>query len=201
MKKYILTSVFTLVVSLSTVLSSTSAHADQENFDIVLAKISNTNWKGRFTAKAKTGLGNLPLVTCDGPLIVKFFAGNDTDIPNEAPTVSYRHDANFNHNLNLLCETIGKKFSEVDVGSCPNFPMKLSPEEGKMVPFRTLIPRNGGNSAVVSSPSCNKGVVSRQELGLKRLELSPDGQQLLITIELRTNLLNADLTYDLNRAN
>ncbi len=179
----------------------TAARADQENFDLVLAKISNTNWSGRFSAKAKTGFGNLPIVTCDGPLTVKFFPGNDTDIPNEAPTVSYRHDANFNHNLNLLCETIGKNFSVVDVGNCQNFPMKLNPEEGKMVSFRTLIPRNGGNTAVVSSPSCKDGVVKRQELALKRLELSSDQQRLLITIELQSSLLNADLTYELNRAN
>jgi hypothetical protein len=178
-----------------------AAHAEQENFSVVLAKISDTHWHGDFKAVAKIGPLNAPVVSCTGPLVVKFFKGNDTDIPGEAPTVSYRHDANFNHNLNLLCETIGKNFSVVDVGNCTDFPKKWSDEEQMSVPFRTLIPRNGGNSAVVSSPSCSHGVVSRQELDLKRAELSPDGKQLLITIELVTPLLKAELTYQLNRDN
>ena len=157
----------------------------QENFYSVLGKIQDSNWAGRFDFKA---LG----IRCDGDLKVKFFPAQIEDFSDGASTVSYRHDADFSQNKNIFCRKIGKHLSVVDVGQCPNFPMKYNPSEGQNVPFRTIIPRQGGKVAYVSSPSCHSsGTVSRQELQLIKADLSEDGNDLGLTIrlEIKRNLL------------
>src|SRR5437868_10638287 len=168
----------------------------QPNFSDMLKRISDTHWKGTYNATAKVYFGGDAgvAVNCKGPLRVRFFPENQTDIPGELPTVSYRHDADTSNSLNPLCQTIGKRLSVVDVGRCNDFPMKANIEDGKevQVPFRTLVPRNGGKSAVVSSPSCKKGSVVRDELQLKRLEPSADGKGLTVQIILDSGNIKAD---------
>ena len=99
--------------------------------------------------------------------------------------------------------------STVDVGSCgANFPMKFSVDEQAMVPFRTIIPRQNGARAFVSSPSCGRsGQVERTELELNKANVSPDQSKLALTIRLRISSLlvpllvpiNVDLKYELER--
>lgn len=172
----------------------------QPNFSDMLKQLSDTHWKGTYNATARVFLGDAgTAVNCKGPLRVRFFPENQTDLPGELPTVSYRHDADTSKSLNPLCQTIGKRLSVVDVGRCDDFPMKINIEDGKEVevPFRTLVPRDGGNSAVVSSPSCKRGSVVRDELQLKRLEPSADGKGLTVQIILNSGNIQADLRYEL----
>lgn len=186
------------ILTLSSLANAQAKNPQQQvNFNQVLNQVQDSDWVGHFEFNA------LGLLKCSGPLSVKFFPMVVEDFSDGAQTMSYRHDADFSNNLNPLCNTLGKKFSVVDVGSCDKeFPKKFSVDEGQYVPFRTIIPREGGKRAFVSSPACGaNGKVKRSELELMRLDLSPDQQQLEITIRLHIEQLgaNVDLKYLMKR--
>jgi hypothetical protein len=196
MKKIVLSLVLCLLVS-------GVAKAEPVNFPQLLNSIQNSNWVGQFSLKA------LGWVDCEGPIVVKFFPEQIESFSDGIPTVSYRHDADFSKNLNPLCQLIGKAASVVDVGQCgANFPMKYNPDEKKMVPFRTIIPRDGGANAFVSSPSCGSdGKVHRQEFQMTSATLSPDQKTLDLVIEVVLGRgifpqpVAVDVHYKLNRVN
>jgi hypothetical protein len=191
-------SFFSLIAGTCLALTCVSALAAQENFESVLRRIQNTHWKGQFRVNAFGGA-----IDCRGPLDVASFPMQIENFSNGVPTVSYRHHADFSQTPPGFCRDLAGSLSPVAVGQCgPNFPMKYSQREGKRVPFRTIIPRDGGRTAVVSSPSCDPSLnVTRQELNLARLELSDHDKTLQVTIEFEVPLLGeiAELTYVLHR--
>lgn len=180
--------------------------AEQQNFHEILAGIQDSDWKGHFSLKLRgLGLGLLDL-GCSGPIVVKFFPQQEETFSNGAQSVSYRHDADFTHNLNPLCDIIGKHFSVVDVGQCTSiFPMKYNPEENTEVPFRTIIPTSDGGRAFVNSPACSKdsktGVqtIERSQFEITSAVLSKDHQSLDLTINIVLGQLKAPVRYILTR--
>lgn len=183
-----------IFTALSLMSLSQSFASTQENFFSILSKVQNAHWKGHFKTRI---LGT----TCEGPLHVQFFPVQVEDFSNGVATLSYRHHADFSGNVDLLCSKLVASFSPVDVGHCgENFPMKFNPDEGRRVPFRTIIPKNNGESAVTSSPSCNRrGEIERQELNLSSGVLSPDGNALTLTITIKALGLTVDVDYVLKR--
>lgn len=200
MRKNWISFLTTLLLVLS--FSAQNAHAKQDNFASVLKRIQDTHWKGYFIVepndespvdlsfldpfdifkKIKAGLDEK--FACAGPIDVYFFPMQVEEFSKGIATVSYRHHADFS-NTGILCQVFAGTKSPVDVGSCdPYFPKKYNPRERAAVPFRTIIPRNGGRTAVISSPSCESGQVERKELKLDKLQLSPDGRKLTVTIKL-----------------
>ncbi len=156
--------------------------------------MQGAHWSGHFTTKI---LGT----TCEGPLRVQFFPMQVEEFSRGIMTMSYRHHADFSENIDLLCSKVVASFSPVSVGDCgENFPMKYNPDEGVSVPFRTIIPQGNGDTAVINSPSCNKRrQVVRQELSLSRAVLSPDANQLTLTIKIKALGLSVDVDYVLQR--
>lgn len=191
MKKNLMMS---LLVLFTGAFQQAFAQAPQENFNQILSKVQNANWAGHFRLKVGGTI-------CDGPLTVKFFPMQVEDFSQGAMTMSYRHHADFSGNTDLLCTGLAAKLSPVDVGQCEAiFPMKYNPDEGMNVPFRTIIPRNNGKTAVISSPSCNsQRQVERQELNLKQAVLSPDQNQLTLTIQIKVAFITVNVDYILNR--
>lgn len=191
----------TAFVATLTMTSAAFANQPQENFNEVLSKIQDTRWKGGFSfTVSQLGL------TCSGPIDVLFFPAAVEPFSEGATTVSYRHDADFSQNRSIVCRTIGKNLSNVDTGRCDAiFPKKFSAPGATMVPFRTIIPRENGSRAFVSSPSCGfDGKVKRGELELIKAELSPDQSRLLITILVQINVpvvgeIRVPLNYELGR--
>lgn len=190
--KQIFTSILSLTLFLPT-LSLAKEARPQQNFHRVLEQISDSQWKGTFTVIGEWA--------CTGPLDVYFFPRQKEAFSENIETVSYRHHADFSHNLTPLCTKLAASLSPVAVGDCTDFPMKYNPHEGRQVPFRTIIPRDGGRSAYVNSPSCGKNnTVERQELELTRAQLSEGGQKLELTIVLRlAKILPIKLSYTLQR--
>jgi hypothetical protein len=186
-----------LAIGLSLVVLkfSASAWAQQENFTSTLARIQSSYWTGQWT------VSGIPF--CSGPLKIMFFPMRKESFAGGDPTVSYRHFADVSQTP-FFCEKPVGHFSPVDFGECGDyFPAKRSPLEGdKRVPFRTIISKNGGRRAVISSPSCRNGRVERRTPNLEELELSPDGNTLLVTIRLReerSHFVLAEFTYELHR--
>lgn len=171
------------IVCLSLLAGPLVSSAEQENFYSVLKKIQNSFWVGEYRVSTLGGL-----LSCNGPLDVRFFPMTVEKFSQGVPTVSYRHHADFSHYSDFFCHDVVGGLSPVAVGQCAkNFPRKFNALEGKKVPFRTIIPRNGGESAVVNSPECKDDTrtVERKELELARLELSEDGQTLWVTIAFK----------------
>jgi len=161
---------------------------------------------GNFEANTDLGFTGLVGAKCGGPIEVKFYNDQGGVFADQAPTISYRHHADFSADLNPLCRVVGPMMSEVDVGSCATFPKRFDQDENQWVPFRTLVSLQGGNSAVVNSPSCDNGQVVRKSLRLDRLVLKDQDpskpKTLEVTILLSTQVgvgtpLNAKLTYTL----
>ena len=190
----------TVVLAMS--LVAEDVQANQENFKSVLRRIRNTHWNGYFIVQPNDELpvdlsfldpanifksikeGIEERFACSGPLDVYFFPMQVEKFSRGIPTVSYRHHADFS-NTGILCQLMAGTKSPVDVGSCDSyFPKKFNPREQADVPFRTIIPRNRGKSAVISSPSCENGRVERKELKLDKLELTHNDRQLTVTIKL-----------------
>ena len=174
---------------------SAPAIAQQDNFTATLAKIQGSYWTGEWN------VSNIPF--CSGPLKILFFPLRRESFSNGNPTVSYRHYADVSQTLPFCNRSVGH-FSPVNVGDCGAiFPAKRSPLEGnKQVPFRTIISQNGGQKAVISSPTCKNGRVERKTPLLEELKLSPDGYDLQVTIRLRdkaTGAVLSEFTYDLHR--
>jgi hypothetical protein len=196
------------------IMSASIAHAQESQaragyYDNVLAAIQNSTWKGTFNSVAG-------LTACYGTLDVKFFPMQTEPFSGGVPTVSYRHHVQYSP-LNpffVICQTIGKALSEVDVGSCgANFPRKPTMENGRnvMVPFRTIIPKNGGSRAVISTPYCYRetgpdgkshSAVDRLEFEVKRLEFTDirmrDAMKMTIRVDAE-GLPLMILNYDLKR--
>lgn len=176
------------------ILSASSSWATgQQNFGEILQKIENSTWKGQFK------LGVLGM-NCSGDLSVEFFPMQTEDFSNGINTLSYRHHADFSKTRGIICAQAAK-FSPVEVGACEDsFPKKFSSLENALVPYRTIIPREDGAAAVMSSPSCNKqNQVKRDELNLAKAVLSPDGNQLTLTIQIKIAVLSVNIDYILNR--
>lgn len=95
--------------------------------------------------------------------------------------------------------------SVVDVGNCDrSFLKKTTVENGQkvMVPVRTIIPKNGGTSAVISTPSCvsdgsGRYTVQRVEYELQRLEFTDDRRRDAMKITI--GLPGIVVSYDLKR--
>lgn len=166
--------------------------APQENFNSVLERIQDSQWKGTFNVIGQT--------VCNGTLDVYFFPRQQETFSEGIETVSYRHHADFSKHWNPLCSKIASKLSPVAVGSCTDFPKKYNPHEGKQVPFRTIIPREDGKKAFVNSPSCGKNnSVERQELELTKAHLSDGDRKLELTIVLKLAGVPIRLSYILER--
>jgi hypothetical protein len=174
-----------------------------------LAAIQSSNWRGTFSSTAG-------LTSCDGTLSVRFFKMQVEPFSNGVPTVSYRHHAQYSpaNPFFLLCQTVGKSLSVVDVGSCGgSFPKKPTTENGRnvMVPFRTIIPKNGGARVVISAPYCveersadgtlhNK--IVRIEYPVTQLEFADDRKRNAIKMKLLIDapgLPTISAGYDLQR--
>ena len=120
-------------------------------------------------------------------------------------TVSYRHNATFSPLTPFFpfCQTLGKGMSVVDLGNCSGSRM-ATVEGGKkvMVPVRTLITKNGGTSAVVSTPSCvsdGQGgyKIQRAEYPVTQLEFTDARKRDAVRISIA--LPGISVTYDLKR--
>jgi hypothetical protein len=197
MKHFIVKSLLLIMTLVHSVAAFSQNSPQQENFNIVLAKIQDSMWKGQFWIK---GFG--PLTNCSGPIQVEFFPLTTEDFSDGIQTVSYRHHADFSNNVNPFCKYIASRLSPVDVGPCEDiFPMKYDKYENQNVPFRTIIPRQEGLTAVVSSPSCNKQKheVKRQELKLAKTLLLNNEQTLEIEIQMTVLGQIVHLTYLLEK--
>jgi hypothetical protein len=177
-------------------VASPSAGAQQEKVLSVLKRIQRTYWKGEFRVEAFGGL-----VVCAGPIDVWFFKMKPESFLQGVSTISYRHKAGAS-NSSSHCQAAVGVLSPISMDECePYFPKKKAPREGnRLVPYRTIIPVEGNNSAVITAPSCDHfthqvrhDMVARQT----RLELSPDGQTLQVTV--RPESLPEEITYVLHR--
>jgi hypothetical protein len=177
-------------------VASLSAGAQQENVPSVSKRIQRTYWKGEFRGEAFGGL-----VECAGPIDVWFFKMKPESFSQGVSTISYRHKVDAS-NSSWLCQALVGALSPISMDECePDFPKKKAPREGnRLVPYRTIIPVEGGNSAVISAPSCDHFTHQvRHDVAarLARLEFSPDEQTLQVTIQPEG--LPAGFTYVLHR--
>lgn len=171
-------------------------------YNHALSVIQNSNWSGTFHS-----VGPGP-TTCYGSLTVRFFSLQKESFSGGVQTLSYRHNAQFSPANPFLpfCQTIGKSMSVVDVGNCDrNFLKKATIENGQklMVPVRTITPKNGGTSAVISTPSCvsdGQGSywIQRAEFPVTQLEFTDARRRDAMRISI--SLPGISVTYDLNRA-
>ena len=177
------------------------SQARSGSFNHALSVIQNSNWSGTFQS---AGPGP---TTCYGSLTVKFFPLKTEPFSGGVQTVSYRHQTRFSP-LNPFfpfCQTIGASMSVVDLGNCErSAAKKATVENGRnvMVPVRTIIPRNGGTRAVISSPSCvstGRGGyrIERSEYEVQRLEFTDARKRDAVKITI--GLPGIVVTYDLKR--
>lgn len=166
-----------------------------------LSVIQNSNWSGTFHS-----VGPGPSI-CHGSLTVRFFPLKTEAFSAGVQTVSYRHNAQFSvlTPFFAFCQTIGKGMSVVDLGNCTGS-LKATVEDGRrvMVPVRTIIPKNGGASAVISTPSCvsdgREGYrIERAEFPVTQLEFT-DGRK-RDAMKITIGLPGIVVTYDLKRVN
>ena len=192
---------------ISVLIWSVSASQAQETrarsgpFNHALSVIQNSNWSGTFQS-----VGPGP-TTCHGSLTVRFFPLKTEPFSGGVQTVSYRHHTQFSPTNPFFpfCQTIGKSMSVVDLGNCDRTGLKMpTVENGQKVkvPVRTIIPKNGGTRAVISTPSCvsdgqGRHRIERSEFEVQRLEFTDDRKRdaMKITIGLPGILV----TYDLKR--
>jgi hypothetical protein len=196
-----------LAVLISVLLCSPSiSHAQQSQarsgpFNHALSVIQNSNWSGTFQS-----VGPGP-TACHGSLTVRFFPLKTEPFSGGVQTVSYRHHTQFSP-LNPFfpfCQTFGKSMSVVDLGNCDRSGLKKAAiENGQkvMVPVRTIIPKNGGTGAIISSPSCvsdGRGgyTIQRAEFEVQRLEFTDDRRRNAMKITI--GLPGIVVTYDLKR--
>jgi hypothetical protein len=190
---------------LSVLIWSVSASHAQEiqlrsgPFNHALSVIQNSNWSGTFHS-----VGPGPSI-CHGSLTVRFFPLKTEAFSGGVQTVSYRHNAQFSPLTPFFafCQTIGKGMSVVDLSNCEGS-RKAAVEDGRrvMVPVRTIIPKNGGTSAVISTPSCvsdGRGGyrIQRTEFPVTQLEFTDARKRDAMRISI--SLPGISVTYDLNR--
>ena len=170
-------------------------------FNHALSVIQNSNWRGTFQS-----VGPGP-TTCYGSLTVKFFPLKTEPFSRGVQTVSYRHHTQFSP-LNPFfpfCQTMGKSMSVVDLGNCDRNGLKkptVENDQKVMVPVRTIIPKNGGARAVISTPSCvsdgqGRYTIERSEFEVQQLEFTDDRKRDAMKITIR--LPGIVVTYDLKR--
>jgi hypothetical protein len=159
-------------------------------FNQALSVVQNSNWSGTFQS-----VGPGP-TTCYGSLTVRFFRLKTEPFSGGVQTVSYRHHTQFSpmNPFFPFCQTIGKSMSVVDLGNCDRAGLKMpTVEDGRkvMVPVRTIVPKDGGTRAVISTPSCvsdgqGRHRVERSEFEVQRLEFTDDRKRdaMKITIGL-----------------
>ena len=171
-------------------------------YNHALSVIQNSNWNGTFHS-----VGPGPAV-CHGSLVVRFFSLQKESFSGGVPALSYRHNAQFSpaNPFFPFCQAIGKSMSVVDVGNCDKSSLKKqTTENGQkvMVPVRTIIPKNGGTRAVISTPSCisdgqGRFTIQRLEYELQRLEFTDDRKRDAMKITI--GLPGIVISYDLKRA-
>lgn len=183
--------IFILILSVSGVQA-------QGSFNRALSIIQNSSWSGTFHS-----VGPGPSV-CHGSLTVRFFPLKTEPFSGGVQTVSYRHNATFSAATPFFafCQTIGKGMSVVDLGNCSGS-RKTAVENGKkvMVPVRTIVPKNGGASAVISTPSCVSDgggyKIQRAEFPVTQLEFTDARKRDAVKISI--SLPGISVTYDLKR--
>jgi hypothetical protein len=187
------------------ILSVSVSHAESQSrsgpYNHALSVIQNSSWSGTFQS-----VGPGP-TTCYGSLTVKFFPLQTEPFSGGVQTVSYRHHVQFSpvNPFFPFCQTIGKSMSVVNLGNCDgNGPKKRTIENGQkvMVPVRTIIPKNGGTRAVISTPSCvsdgqGRYTLQRLEFEVQRLEFTDDRKRDAMKIAIGLPLIV--VTYDLKR--
>ena len=181
------------------ILSVSNAQA-QGPINQALSVLQNSSWSGTFSS-----VGPGPAI-CHGSLTVRFFPLKSESFSGGAQTVSYRHNATFSPATPFFpfCQTIGKGMSVVDLGNCSGSRM-ATVEGGQkvMVPVRTIIAKNGGTSAVVSTPACvadGQGGyrIQRAEYPVTQLEFTDASKRDAVRISI--SLSGISITYDLKRA-
>lgn len=187
------------------ILSVSVSHAQDSrprsgHFNQALSVIQNSNWSGTFLS-----VGPGPAI-CHGSLTIRFFHLKTESYSGGAQTVSYRHNATFSPATPffLFCQTIGKGMSVVDLGNCSGS-QKATVENGRkvMVPVRTIITKNGGTDAVISTPSCvsdgqGSYKIQRAEHPVTQLEFTDARKRDAVRISIA--LPGISVTYDLKRA-
>lgn len=184
--------IFVLILSVSGVQA-------QGSFNQALSIIQNSSWSGTFHS-----VGPGPTV-CHGAMTVRFFPLKSESYSGGAQTVSYRHNATFSAATPFFpfCQTIGKGMSVVDLGNCSGSRMGAVENGQKvMVPVRTIIPKNGGTSAVISTPSCvsdgqGRFTIQRAEFPVTQLEFTDARKRDALKISI--SLPGISVTYDLKR--
>jgi hypothetical protein len=192
------------------ILSASVAYAEDTSprgryYDRALATIQNSNWSGTFVSVGPA------VATCYGTVTAKFFPLQTEPFSGGVKTVSYRHQVQYSlaNPFFVFCQTIGKSLSAVNIGDCDtNFPRKPSTENGQkvMVPVRTIIPRDGGKRAVISSPSCvyvnGHYAIERLEFEVTRLEFTDERKRDAMKMTIHVNAAGIPaiiLNYDMKR--
>ena len=192
------------------IMSPAGAHAQDAQprggyYDRALATIQNSSWSGTFIT-----VGPGPS-TCYGSVTARFFPLQAESFSGGVKTVSYRHQVQYSmaNPFYLICETIGRSLSAVNVGDCDtSFPRKSTTENGHkvMVPVRTIIPKDGGSRAVISSPACvqkgGKYAIERLEFEVKSLEFTDERKRDAMKMTIHVNAAGIPaiiLTYDIKR--
>jgi hypothetical protein len=188
-----------LFASVMSVLILSVSASQAQDFNQALSIIQNSSWSGTFHS-----VGPGPAI-CHGSLTVRFFPLKSESFSGGAQTVSYRHNATFSAATPFFpfCQTIGKGMSVVDLGNCSGS-RQATVEGGQkvMVPVRTIIAKNGGASAVVSTPACvadGQGYrIQRAEYPVTQLEFTDARKRDALRISI--SLPGISVTYDLKRA-
>lgn len=175
------------------------------HFDRALAVIQNSSWSGTFIT---VGPG---VSTCYGTVTARFFPLQAESFSGGVKTVSYRHQVRYSlaNPFFIFCETIGRSLSAVNVGDCDrSFPKKSTTENGQkvLVPVRTIIPKDGGTRAVISSPACvqrgGKYAIERLEFEVKSLEFTDERKRDAMKMTIHVNAAGLPaiiLNYDMKR--
>ena len=188
------------VVATILVLVATASVSRAQNFNQALAAIQNSSWSGTFSS-----VGPGPVI-CNGSLTVRFFPLSKESFAGGVQTLSYRHNTTFSAATPFFpfCQAIGKGMSVVNLDNCSGS-RKAAVEGGKkvMVPVRTIIPKNGGANAVISSPTCvsdGRGGyrIERSEFPITQLEFTDAGKR--DAVRLSIALSGISITYNLKRA-
>lgn len=187
------------------ILSASVSHAQESkrsgHFNHALSLIQNSNWSGTFQS-----VGPGP-TTCYGSLTVKFFPLKTEPFSGGVQTVSYRHNTQFSaaNPFFPFCQIIGKSMSVVDLGNCDKSgPKKATVENSRkvMVPVRTIIPKSGGTSAVVSTPTCvadgqGRYSIQRLEFDVQQIQFTDERKRDAMTVTISLPLIS--VTYNLKR--
>jgi len=180
-------------------LAIASAHAQtSKNHIDTLNGIQDKYWEGSFSV---VGLKN-KRISCTGQVRVYLFpATKEESFARGHLSVSYRHK--ITHTSGVLCGAVNH-FSPVQESPTPfpnfncEFPKKNSPVDGgQEVAYRTIVADETGASLSISAPLCVNGIVLRPDVKITKLDLSEDGQTLILQILPFRGAVQ--VTYELHR--